>query len=154
VVLNRFSAHTIAVVALIFAMASAAGAATVALAPGSVGTPQLKNGAVSLPKLSKKLNDLLVGLAVLSVRANKAPTVVRADGNSAPGSTNAPTTSGATASCPSGQQAFGGGVMLGDPSEQRLSSSYPSYQAQGGWTVIVVNTGASAPPYTAYAICH
>jgi hypothetical protein len=45
--LNRFSAHAIAIAALIFSMASAAGAATVVLGANSVGTKNIKNGAVT-----------------------------------------------------------------------------------------------------------
>jgi hypothetical protein len=148
-------------------MAMSAGAyAAVSLPANSVGTKQIKNGAVTKPKLAAKSVDgskvaprSLTGANINLTRLGKVPTATTADRlakiqrTTAPGANKAiqDSVAAATATCPQGTFVVGGGAHLSDQANQVTNDSYPS--ANNAWTADVFNGGTGAPGFTVYALC-
>jgi hypothetical protein len=101
----------------------------------SVGTPQLKPGAVTAPKLAE---GAVASQLHLMQAAGQLPDL--------------PPHSGATVhgDCPSGLSPIGGGIQMASPSTQYAVDGYP----QGtGWTVDYVNEGDGAAGGTMFIVC-
>ena len=133
-------AFVLALLALIVALSSSAGADPVAVVAKAVNGSSIKKHSIPLSALSPA--------AIKQLRAAGAPNVTVVTNTCGP----APCTR-ATATCPAGSHATGGGgVAIGN---QLLFESQPSsFTAPTGWDVA---GGAASPPaqgtVTAYAVC-
>ena len=58
----------------------------------------------------------------------------------------------ATATCPAGSFAVGGGVGIGDTSNTSVADSFPEPGGRG-WTVRVDNSSPAAQAFTVVAVC-
>jgi hypothetical protein len=127
------------------------------LAPHAVTTPKIAPGAITSDKLAHgavtadKIAAGAVTAAHLSIQ------VVVADGSAAPASV-----SSATATCPAGMLALGGGVTIDDDSAvtvtTALRTSAPALSGSGrpvGWTGRIANTAGIGPAiaYHVRVIC-
>jgi hypothetical protein len=174
-------ANVTATLALFIALSGGAYAAT-ALPAKSVGSKQLKHGAVVTANIktnavngSKVLANSLTGADIKESSLAKIPSATVADTathtassaaldkatyktatGSAPASSAA---NAATATCDAGQHVVGGGVKLDTPGVGVVNDSYPDAN-DTAWTAHVGNasgtgTGNPATPtnFTVYAIC-
>jgi hypothetical protein len=140
----------------------------------AVTSAKLGNGAVTGSKLgsnaidaSKVRDGSLTGGDINLATLGKVPSAATADtagsaaiarvkqvsagGNSRPDTdANAPIDT-VTASCDNGLVATGGGVQLGDPSNQFTLESSPN--GSSAWSARVVNFGSGTPAFTVYVIC-
>jgi hypothetical protein len=113
------------------------------IANEAVTTDKLANGAVAAGKLSTSFYEQLV--------RNVAYESAQSSSGSEPNKT-------ATANCPSGKEAIGGGVRLnGELPEVSVTASYPlsSGNSRTGWVAIAHETGATAENWSveAFVIC-
>ena len=164
-------ANVLSCIALFIALSGGAYAAT-ALPVNSVGSKQLKQGAVGTADIK---NNAITGTKIRLSSIGKIPAATNADMSAnashaaaaaaldkltyKTAAATAPATSAAnvaTATCDSGQHVVGGGVKLDSPGIGVVNDSYPD---AGGtaWTAHVGNgsNGSSAAPFnfTVYAIC-
>jgi hypothetical protein len=126
---------------------SSAALTSITSAPGSITTPALADGSVTAAKLAPG-----------AVAGSKIPLlIVTVDGSVAPAS-NAT----ATAVCPTGTRAFGGGVTIDDTSTSAILTatrqSQPIADTEGApmaWRGTVVGLAAlvTATPFHVYAVC-
>jgi hypothetical protein len=143
---------------VVTAVKIAAGSVTAAkLAPGAVSSAKLAHGSVTADKLA---NGAITAskIAADAIPASKLSIdVVTVDGSAA-----LLTVSTATASCPAGKRAFGGGITIDDTSptspSTALRQSAPVASAAGepiGWVGTIANTAASGASvqYHVSAIC-
>jgi hypothetical protein len=153
------------------------GYAAIALPRNSVGTKQLKDGAVTQAKIKahslgrRVINFNALGQVPSAASANTANTAntatsansasVANTANSAPiakvtyvSSTvtipNSPTTTPAAANCPAGTTVTGGGASVTDEANELVNDSYPN--GKTGWTADIYNNGGPATA-TVTAIC-
>lgn len=134
------------------------------IAPGNVGTEQLADGAVRAKQLGgqvvteAKIKEGAVTSAKLA--PNFLGQLVRnVSYHSAESGTNTETTKSATATCPAGKEAIGGGVRLsGELANVAVTGSSPFSEgtARTGWSGFAHET--SGGPYddwslTAFAVC-
>lgn len=126
-------ATIIAIVALVFA-AGGTGYAVTRLPGNSVGTVQIKNHAVTTPKLAATTVARIAGLTY------KTATVMAPPGTA--GVIDVP--------APAGLTAIAGGVETQHTMNAFLVDSHPS---KTGWEASVANTGSVPEPITVYAIC-
>jgi hypothetical protein len=174
-------ANVTATLALFIALSGGAYAAT-AIPANSVGSKQLKHGAVVAAKIkgnavtgSKVLGNSLTGADINESSLAKIPSATVADTATHAASSaaldgatyktaagTAPATSAAnaaTATCDAGQHVVGGGVKLDTPGVGLVNDSYPDANGTA-WTAHVGNgsgTSAGNPAvptnFTVYAIC-
>jgi hypothetical protein len=123
----------VAIVAVMLALAGTGYAA--GLAKNSVGTPQLKNGAVTTVKLAPAASARIAGLTYRSVSVTADP--------SSGGSITVP--------CPAGLTAIGGGAETPHTLDAYLLDSHPTNGK--AWEVSVGNSAAVAEKITAWAVC-
>jgi hypothetical protein len=128
-------ATVIATVALILAVGGTSYAVT-RLPHHSVGTAQIKNHAVTTPKLATAAAARIAGLTYTHMTA-AAP----------------PSTAGVIpVSCPPGLIAISGGVETPHTMDAFLLDSHPTQS--GGWEASVANTSAATTEsITVYAVC-
>jgi hypothetical protein len=126
----------VALLALFIALSGSAYAA-LSILPNSIGTRQLKNGAVTAKKLSPNA-------ASVSAYYN--------DGKSQPAPQGSSTLTTLSASCPSNDWLFGGGVRLTDSVNQSVVDSYPD-AGTDSWVADVVNHGPGSPTFRVFAVC-
>ena len=156
-ILQRLSRHTpspamvVACLALMMALGGTSYAA-IRLPANSVGTKQLKKGAVTAVKVKsntltgKHINESTLGEVP---SAGSAP-VSRLDYQSAVVALPAMTATLATVNCPTGLSATGGGARVSDPSSGYIIDTHPV--GKTGWEA----TGVSGQPdlnMTVYVIC-
>jgi hypothetical protein len=165
-------ANVMATVALFVALGGGAYAAT-ALPANSVGSKQLKDGAVVRGKIknnainrSKVLDNSLTGADIKESSVARVPLAKTADTAAALDKATYKTAAGtapagsaanvATATCDGGQHVIGGGVKLDNAMIGLVNDSYPDSN-NTAWTARVGNasSGGSAAPFnfTVYAIC-
>jgi hypothetical protein len=134
--------------------------AAVSLPANTVGTAQLKNGAVTAKKV--RLHALLFSNLKSGQVLGSTITVVPPDASVAAGSFALQ-----QVDCPSGYQALSGGVEVGNVTTVVVADSYPliagspvllgrpagTDAAASGWHVAVKNTGSVAEPFKAVVIC-
>jgi hypothetical protein len=164
-------ANVVSFLALFVALSASSYAAIATVQANSVGTKQIKKGAVTRAKLatgsvdgSKVVQGSLTGadidLSTLgtvpsAATANAAPIarvlIVTASGTNEPATDSSGNVSAATATCPSGTFVLGGGTQLSDQQAQVTNDTYPS--ANNAWTADVFNGGPGSPGFTVYAIC-
>lgn len=134
--------YPIAYLALFLALGGTAYAAS-SLPPGSVGTRQLKNGAVT----GAKVHEHSLSANVFAPGAIPALKTVTVDGPAnppaCPGSGCSPSPAGTSvvlepAVCPSGYRVLGGGFNIADSGET-VTASGPTSHGQG-WDATVVLT--------------
>jgi hypothetical protein len=141
------------------------------LGSNSVTSPKIAALAVTGPKIaadavdgSKVKDGALTGADINVAGFPKVPAAAAADSAaiarvkivSAAGASRAyssgnPPIDVATATCDTGLVVVGGGASLADETNQYVNDSYPN--GTSAWTANVVNTGASTPGFTVYAIC-
>jgi hypothetical protein len=143
----------ISLIALFVALGGSAYAAS-SLPKNSVGTAQLKNGAVTKQKINKKTITALQGApAGANAIVRSAQFVVAANDEN-----------GGVVHCQAGERATGGGLTPGGvtagqiiPLETAPANSAGEVagpgQAPQGWFVIVYNATGSPITGTVYAIC-
>lgn len=171
----------VAFVALLVALGGTSYAA-VRLAANSVGTRQLRSGAVHSADIyrnavdSSKVKDgSLTGAdvnegslaqvasaaaAVNATNATRAATsagldrvIYRAVAGSVPaGSAASPGAGGATATCDPGTHVVGGGVKVEDPESTSVTDAYPDGGGRA-WTGRVSSDAPTPLPFTVFAIC-
>jgi hypothetical protein len=153
-------ANVTATLALFIALGGSAYAGT-QLARDSVGPQQLRGNAVTGAKVRNgtltgaDIRDKSVTAADLNLAAapKAASYAYKSAAATAPAGSAANT---ATATCDSGQQVVGGGVMLDTPKIGLVNDSYPDSN-NTAWTARVGNasSGSSAASlnFTVYAIC-
>lgn len=123
----------IAIIALVVAVSGTSYAVS-RLPKNSVGSAQIKNGAVSTPKLASTAAARIAGLTYRKF-------VFTADAH----------TGGVAAiTCPSGLTAIGGGLETPHTGQSFLLDSHPTAT---GWELAAANSGDSSESLTAYAIC-
>jgi hypothetical protein len=114
------------------------------IANEAVQTDKLANESIVASKISKSLYEQLV--------RNVAYESAQSPSDSEPNKT-------ATANCPSGKEAIGGGARLeGELAEVSLTGSYPfsSGSSRTGWTAIAHETGGGQPgnwSIVAFVVC-
>jgi hypothetical protein len=154
--------HHLALLALFLALGGTSFAAGNALLPrNSVGTPQLRNGAVTKTKIANKtlvaLNTGPAGGALAGRYPNptigagrvRAATLGPIVAVTETGSITGSGVGGVVATCPAGSVLFGGGGS-GGLNGILMNQS----KAQGnGWAVNFLNTTSIASTVTAYAYC-
>jgi|1186.fasta_scaffold117464_2 hypothetical protein len=123
----------VALVALVLALAGTGYAA--GLAKNSVGTPQLKNGAVTTVKLAPAASARIAGLTYRSVTVTADPHMG--------GPLSVP--------CPTGLTAIGGGAETSHALNAYLLDSHPTNGKT--WEVSVANDGDAPEQITAWAVC-
>jgi hypothetical protein len=135
-------ALVIATLALFVALAGT-GYAALSIPPKSVGTTQLRNGAVTNAKI-------VPGAGVTLVYTRATTNVVVGPGSEG----------GGDAACPKGTFAIGGGVGTNDVSGVTVTETLPfdattnSYSgAANAWAVFVENAGTQAQTIDVYAVC-
>lgn len=170
---KRLTVANVTAFLALFVALSATSYAAFKLPANSVGTKQLKKGAVTSAKLaarsvdgSKVVPNSLTGADINVATLGKVPSAATADtAGAAPiakvlivkaTGTNGLSGSGgniaaATAVCPPGTFVIGGGTELTDQNNQAVNDGYPS--AVNAWTSDVFNGGAGTPGFTVYAIC-
>jgi hypothetical protein len=165
-------ANVTATLALFVALGGGAYAAA-ALPAHSVGSKQLKKGAVVAAKIknnavdrSKVMDNSLTGADIKESSVAEVPLATHAAASAAidkatykTAAGTAPASSAAnvvTATCDAGQHVVGGGVKLDNPGIGLVNDSYPDTN-NTAWTAHVGNAsnGSSAAPFnfTVYAIC-
>jgi hypothetical protein len=165
-------ANVTATLALFVALGGGAYAAT-ALPAHSVGSKQLKKGAVVAAKIknnavdrSKVMNNSLTGADIKESSVAEVPLATHAAASAALDKVTYKTAAGtapassaanvATATCDSGQHVIGGGVKLDNPGIGLVNDSSPD-TSNTAWTAHVGNgsSGSSAASvnFTVYAIC-
>lgn len=167
-------AMVVACVALAVALGGTSVAAIQALPKNSVGTKQIKNGAVTGAKVkAHTLSASRFAAGVIPTMSNyytktladarylQGTVVVVASGNAAPSDYNTQ-----IVACPAGYQAVGGGVDPDNIKFVDVTSSGPAigddwlytatdgqHVASTGWRVAVYNTDSAAHAFKAAAIC-
>jgi hypothetical protein len=165
-------ANVTATLALFVALGGGAYAAT-ALPAHSVGSKQLKKGAVVAAKIkhnavdrSKVMDNSLTGADIKESSVAEVPLATHAAASAALDKATYKTAAGtapassaanvATATCDAGQHVVGGGVKLDNPGIGLVNDSYPD-TSNTAWTAHVGNgsSGSSAASFnfTVYAIC-
>jgi hypothetical protein len=156
-ILQRLSRHTpspamvVACLALMVALGGTSYAA-IRLPANSVGTKQLKKGAVTAVKVKsntlagKQINESTLGEVP---SAGSAP-VSRLDYQSAVVALPVMTATRGTVNCPTGLSATGGGAKVSDPNGGFLIDTNPV--GTTGWEATGVS-GQSAQNMTVYVIC-
>jgi hypothetical protein len=142
---------------------------------GAVHNVNIANNAVTGAKIKRDsitgadirentLSGLAVSSAAAATNANHANssaaldkvTYVRQAGSVGPATGDAmnPTSTigAATATCPAGTLAVGGGVGIGDTSATSVADSFPEPGGRG-WTVRVDNSALAAQAFTVVAVC-
>jgi hypothetical protein len=135
-------ALVVAILALVVALGGT-GYAALAIPKGAVGTAQLRNRAVTAPKIVPG-----AGVSLVYTRASTNVTV-------APNSVG-----GGFALCPTGTHPIGGGAGTNDVPGMTVTESLPfssatnSYSgAADSWSVYVQNTGTEPQEVDVYAVC-
>jgi hypothetical protein len=135
------------------------------LAAKAVRTAALSDGAVAFSKLgpnavdgSKVIDNSLGGADVNEATLDAVPAAGRADSLSRVDyeTATAPIPAGAasaaaTAVCPAGMSAIGGGGKVSDPNTAGLNDSY--LEGRNGWTARAFNSAASPATLTTFVIC-
>jgi hypothetical protein len=135
------------------------------LAAKAVRTPALSDGAVAFSKLapnavdgSKVIDNSLGGADVNESTLEAVPAAGRADSLSRVDYETAATTippgaasAAATAVCPAGMSAVGGGGKVSAPDTAGLNDSY--LEGRNSWTARAFNTAASPATLTVYVVC-
>ena len=124
----------VAIIATVLALAGT-GFAAGTLAKNSVGTAQIKNGAVTTVKLAPAASARIAGLTYRSGTVTADPHMGGF----------------MTVPCPLGLTAIGGGAETQHTLNAFLLDSHPT--TGGGWQVSVANGGDVAEPITAWAVC-
>jgi hypothetical protein len=135
------------------------------LAAKAVRTGALADGAVSLSKLapngvdaSKVIDNSLGGTDVNESTFDTVPAAGRADSLSRLDYETATATippsaasAAATAVCPAGMSAVGGGGKVSDPNTAGLNDSY--LEGRNSWTARAFNSSATPATLTTYVVC-
>lgn len=161
-VLGVIKRNVVAYVALVVALSGTAVAA-VALPKNSVGSTQLRTGAVTNAKV--RAHSLLAGVfarGVLPSAAKPLTTSVVYGPANPPSCTGTscpsePTGTSHTeiATCPSGDRALSGGFVLGPggTADEAVSASTPTKDDTGWQVTFVLTRAASAPVGVVSAVC-
>jgi hypothetical protein len=136
-------AMVVALIALFVALGSGAYAA-INLPANSVGTKQLKNGAVTRVKINAK--GLTVPYATKATTLRGIYTYYGPAHSIAPGAIG-----GGTAACPAGSTLLSGGWQSGPAVNAGLLFNGPL--AQKEWNVGIVNNSSTAITFQAIAVC-
>jgi hypothetical protein len=156
----------------LFVALSATSYAAIVLPANSVGPKQLKAKAVTAPKIkanaingSKIANGSLTAADLSPATLAKVPAassadsapiarlqIVSADGTNSPApASGGVDVKGATATCPTGMYAIGGGVHVSDSSSQAMNDSHPA--GLTAWSGEAYNAGGGTPSFTVSAVC-
>ncbi len=128
------SSMIVAIVATVLALAGT-GYAAGTLAKNSVGTTQIKNGAVTTAKLAPATSARVSGLSYRSITITADPHMAGF----------------ITVPCPTGLSAIGGGAETAHTMDAYLLDSHPTNGK--GWQVSVGNAADVSEQITAWAVC-
>lgn len=160
----------VAIIALVIALGGTSYA--VSRVPArSVGSLQLRNGAVTRAKIAKNAIDsskvalnALTGFDINEKKLKKVKSALVADRataavgldkvvyKSAGGTVGPGTAASATANCDSGQHAVAGGAKVDDANNEGVGDSFPA-PGGTGWTAHVFNVDSRGHGFSVIAVC-